>query len=252
MVDNHFTEIKPLFLNKEKLIKQPKTIFRTDIGKHRYYYAFDELGSLTMNPSVTTVIDSEIKQPEWLIKWIAEYGYRRAIEKRDEAASYGILFSILSAQYLKDKRFDLSTIRARLDMFIVDNNINYNVDFWEYKLKEDLYALHQFIIDYEVEPLAIEIMLSSERGVAGAIDAVVEMTVGTGVNMRILKSDRKYDKKTGELLEDKTRRVNAIIDWKTGRHGFYRNNEAQLHFYKLLWEENFPHLPIDALFNWSP
>ena len=248
---NDYIETKPLFFNPEKLIKQPQIMYRSQIGGMRFYYSVVD-GMFKSYPSVTTIIDAEMKQPEWLIKWIAEWGYKRALQKRDEAADYGTLFTICAAQFLKDRRFDLESLKPRLEVYTSINKINYPVDLWEYKLREDLYALHQFIIDYEVEPLAVEVVLASEKGFAGAVDAVVEMTVGTGVNMRILKADRKYDKKTGELLEDKTRRVTAIIDWKTGRHGFYRNNEAQLHFYKVLWEENFPHLPIDAIFNWSP
>ncbi len=252
MINNHYEEVQPLYLNKDKVMKTPRIIFRTFLGSNRYYYYFDDNGSMIKNPSVTSIIESEMRQPEWLIKWIAEWGYRKAIEKRDQAAMYGTFFSILSAQYLKDKRFDLETIKPRLEIFIQQQNIDFPTDNWEYRLREDLYALHQFIIDYNVEPIAVEIMLASKEGFAGAIDAVVEMTVGSGVNMRILKSDRKIDKKSGELIEDKTRRVTAVIDWKSGRHGFYKNNAAQLHMYKMLWEENFPHIPIDCLFNWSP
>jgi hypothetical protein len=245
------TEIRPLFFNQEKLIKLPKVIYRTTVGNNRYYYCFNDDGSMVKDPSVTTILDSEMRQPEWLIKWISEWGFRRAIEKRDQSAAYGSLFSLLAASFLRDRRFDLETIKPRIDVFVQQERIDFSVDHWDYKLREDLYALHQFILDYEVEPLAVEIVLSSQQGFAGAIDAVVEMNVGTGVNGKILKSDKKYDK-SGLLLEDKTRRITAIIDWKSGRHGFSRNNEAQLHMYKILWEENFPHLPVDALYNWAP
>ena len=247
-----YIEVKPLFYDKEKLIKQPEIIFRSNIGQKRYYYSIDDQGKLKRSPSVTTVISNEMPMSEWLVKWIARWGYERAMEKRDQAGDYGTFFGICGSQYLIDKRFDLATLKPRLDVFKQTQKIDYSTDYWIYRAKEDLYALHCFAVDYDIKPIAIEIMLFSKLGFAGAIDIVVEMTIGTGQNGRILKTDRKYDKKSGQLIEDKTRRIIAIIDWKTGRHGFFQQNEAQLHFYKILWAENYPHVPVDAIFNWSP
>src|SRR5690606_26774355 len=48
------------------------------------------------------------------------------------------------------------------------------------------------------------------------------------------------------------KRIRAIINFKSGRHGFYRSNGIQIEAERQLWEENFPDLPLDAAFNWSP
>jgi len=94
-------------------------------------------------------------------------------------------------------------------------------------------------------------LCSKELNIAGELDVVLEMTVGTGQNGAILKSDLVIDKH-GVIKVDKRRRVVAIMDWKSGRHGFYPNNEAQLILYRRLWNENFPYMPIELIYNWSP
>jgi beta-xylosidase len=74
------------------------------------------------------------------------------------------------------------------------------------------------------------------------------------MNGKILKRDIVRNK-DNEIVENKTRKVLAIIDWKTGKHGFYRSHEAQLHMYKLLVEENFPEIAEKheiRLYNWAP
>lgn len=49
-----------------------------------------------------------------------------------------------------------------------------------------------------------------------------------------------------------TERINAIVDFKSGRKGFYEEMEIQLYMYKMMWEENFPDMPITRIYNFSP
>ena len=245
-------QLIPLFYDKEKLIKTPQILYRTNVGDKRYYYTIKETGEVVKFASVTTVLDSTMPTSEYLIKWIAEYGIKRAEDIKNQKAEYGNLLHICFSQFMIKGTFDLASIPSRIETYRLANNIDFNTDHWEWELEKDLRAWEVFCAVHDVKPIAISLMLSSEKlGIAGELDIVLEMRVGTGVNGGILKNDIVVDK-NGEIKKDLTRRIIVILDWKSGRHGFYLIHEAQLHLYKLLWNETFPHLQIDGLYNWSP
>ena len=91
-------------------------------------------------------------------------------------------------------------------------------------------AFAQFVKDYNVKPLAIEIgLVHPDYHFAGCVDLPCIMT----------------DPKTGKQFA-------AIVDFKSGRKGFYEEHELQLHLYKEMWNVNFPDVPVERVFNFSP
>ncbi len=240
----NYEEVRPLLNNFQTSFP---ILYRSRVDKDRFYYAYID-GEFVRFPSVTTIIADTIPADEWLIRWISAWGYEKAIEKREQAAAYGTLFAMTAAEFLKNGFIDLSTIELRIETFRLANNLQFSTEGWADKLKEDLYSLACFAKDYNFEPLAVEMPLCSKtHRFAGTIDAIGFLTIGSGVNGKILKND---------IEKGKTKRVFAIIDWKTGRKGFYRSHAAQLHFYKILVEENLSRLkeryPDVYLFNWAP
>ncbi len=237
--------IEPMYYDGELLTKPPQPVYRSNFGSSRYYYSIDpDTLKILRYPSVTTIIGKMMPTPEYLIKWQAEHGIKRANEIAKQKADYGTLLHICCTDYIVDREFDFDTLDARIDTFIRTKKITYKTDFWEYELKKDLLAFHQFANDYNLKIIAAGLMIFSKKhGIAGELDLVVEMDMGTGINGTIIQKD----------IKNKTvKRVIAIIDIKSGRHGFYPNNEAQLHLYKMLWNDYLPHIGIDALYNWSP
>ena len=241
----------PLYYDRDILMKSPIVLYRTSHHGSRYYYTIAN-NLFKKYPSVTTVLDKVMPTSEYLIKWISQYGWEKAEEIKKQKGDYGTLLHILISQFLIDQKFESDSLRAVIATYKADHNITYDTSSWYNDLKKDIYAFHIFAAKHEVKPIAISIMLLSDRlQIAGELDMVIQMKVGTGVNGNILKNDLKVDK-NGEIKEDKTRTINAILDIKSGRHGFYPNQEAQLHLYKELWNDNFPHILIDALYNWAP
>lgn len=249
---NHTESLTPLYYNRDKLVKSPQVLYRTNFGEDRYYYSISEKGEIVQLPSVTTILNSVMPVSDYLIKWIAEWGEKRANEIKNQKADYGTLMHIIFSQFLVNRTFDLSTLPAIVETFKVSNQISYRTDYWIDDLEKDIRAFEVFASIHDIKPIAISLMLGSEKlGYAGEIDLVVEMRIGTGVNGNILKNDIKIGP-GGEILTDKTMYIYAIIDFKSGKHGFYPVHEAQLHMYKNLWSDRYPHIPIDALYNWAP
>lgn len=236
----NFELIQPYF---SALINPKYNIYRSRIDRDRFYFAIIN-NELVKLPSATTILSATLPMEDWLVRWISRWGYEKAMEKRNEAAHYGTLFSIIVSDFLRRGEIDLGTIEARINNFRLTNNINLSTEFWEQRLKEDLYSLYCFIEDYRFEPLAVELpLISVNYKFAGTLDTIGYIQIGSGVNGKILKKDKEL------------RKVLCIIDWKTGRHGFYRSHEAQLQMYRLLVEENFPELVANhelKLYNWAP
>jgi hypothetical protein len=103
-----------------------------------------------------------------------------------------------------------------------------DTSWWPEELKKDLLAFAAFCNEKEVRPIAIEVPLVSETlDYAGTLDLVCELT---------------FNRK----------RVRAIVDLKSGKNGFYEDYEIQLEAYRQLWNDQFPTMPIDMVFNWAP
>ena len=43
-----------------------------------------------------------------------------------------------------------------------------------------------------------------------------------------------------------------MVDFKSGRKGFYEEHEIQLECYRQMWNYHYPKLHIERVFNWSP
>lgn len=242
-------QIQAIYFDSTALVEAPEKVFRLNIGGYRYYYTFDEAQNPSFYVSVTTFIKKTMPTSPQLIKWIAERGYDESLEESADRAAYGTFLHIQLGSLIISKAYDLDTVRTKLENYIVSEKLpakflNYEEDF-----KKDILSFAQFMIDYKVNPLAIEIVLTHPDGYAGAIDLVAEITIEekgfygetykSGVNAGQPKESKK----------DKT--ITAIIDFKSGRKGFWEEHEIQLAAYREMWNNHFSK-KIDKLFNWSP
>lgn len=202
--------------------------------------------------SLTTAISTCSAMERPLLEWYCKLGLAEADRYSKMAAHYGTLMHLLIGEYLQTQTFDFEECETKVQEYLSEKHYyERETNDWAEKLKYDLAAFIQFSVDYKIVPLGVEyILLSSARSYGTLIDLVCRMTVETkGFHGDVyLSGPRK-----GEPKETKQEReVTAIINFKSGRHAFYRSNGIQCICEKQLWEENFPDVPLDAAFNWSP
>lgn len=188
-------------------IPAPPPLFRYDASGQRYYAEVTSSENVIWYPSVTTVIRATSPMNPGLLQWYVKHG-ENAATMRDDAAERGTEMHILIDDYLTGRGVDLDG-RS------------------EFQAKA-LASFDAFATEYEIEPLAIEILLHSKQHVyAGTADLICRM---------------KY----------KGRVVTALIDFKSGEN-FFRDHAVQLEMYRCAWHEHYGETyPIEYVFNWSP
>ena len=243
-------KLNPQYFDIEKLKHQPEPIYRMDANGHRYYYRFDENGEPTFYTSVTTMIKNTLPTSSYLINWKVDKGADKAEEEMLERAAYGTLLHTLCGTLLMTGKFNLDCIPKKLEEFCMGEKITPKPG-WIDDLKKDVLAFAQFMIEKNVKPLAIEVILYHPTdGYAGALDLVLEMDEeqkGFFGEKYLSGANKGQPKET-----KRTVRINAILDIKSGRKGFYESHELQLQAYKEMWGVHFPDIKIDRLYNWSP
>ena len=224
-------EIKAIFFDASSLREPPYKIYQLNSEGYRYYYRYNEQGQIERYPSVTTLLKQVMPTSPQLIEWIAKNGMDGATEKRDLAAAYGTFMHSQFEKLIISRKYDFDAVPEIMLEYMAKENLPEkffaeNIS----KIRKDVLAFAQFVRDYNVKPLAVEIgLVHPEYHYAGCVDLPCVMT----------------DPKTGEVFR-------AIVDFKSGRKGFYEEHELQLHMYKDMWNVNFPDSPIVHVFNFSP
>lgn len=244
------------FLSKD-FTAPASRIYRIGINGRRYYYEYID-GKPIIYASGTTLIsdgypDNSKGMEEWRVKM------RVMGENPDEfaqyRANYGTIMHILFGHYLTGIKIPLHDldkyIRNLKGTFIADHDIDALMKNNLEELQKDMLAFAQWVKDYNVKPLAIELMMRSVKyQVATAVDLVCNLDITEeGYFGEVYKSgERKGEPK----LTKRPRTVIGIVDFKSGKKGFYDKHAIQLLLNKKIVEENYPNIKIEALYNFSP
>ena len=224
-------EMTAMFFNVDALIEPPYKIWQLNSKGHRYYYRYDEKGNPEFFPSVTTILSQTLPKSPFLIKWIAEKGIEESERYKGERAAYGTFMHAAFEELLINRAYDLDALKGKLKDYIDYQRLPDDFIYYADDLKKDVLAFAQFVLDYDVRPLAVEIaLIHPYYKYAGMIDCPCTMLERPGAKNRI----------------------NAIVDFKSGRKGFYEEAEIQLHLYREMWNVNFEQFPINRVFNFSP
>ena len=144
-------------------------------------------------------------------------------------ADYGTLMHEQIGVFIKNGgSWDLESAGDIVKQYTEEHGLTYpEISTWERDLQKDLMAFGVFYDERRVKPLGLEYVLLSKTGFETPIDLVCEMDTDNG-------------------------RKRAVINFKSGRKGFYESHEIQMEFERQLWNENFPDMPCDIACNWAP
>lgn len=247
-------ECKPLLFDNSKLLEPSRKLFRINNYKNgRYYYAYDNDGNPKFYISITNAIDQTMPTSPYLIEWIAQKGLVEAERYKDERADYGTLMHAAFTNLLIDGELNLDELGEIVENYCKEKGRLSKAEDWTEELKSDVLAFAQWVIDYKVKPVFIELVMASDEDLtAGALDLGCYLTIEEkDVYGEVYKTGpRKGQPKETKMMKE----VFAIVDYKSGKKGFYENNEIQLQGYKRIALENFPQLKKEEikLFNFSP
>lgn len=243
------------FLSAE-LPRPTNFIRRFQQNFNRFYYNYKEDGSIVLYSSATTLIkDGYAEDTIFLEKW------RNALKAEGKNPEYelaylamrGTLMHFLLGDFIQGKDIPLVGLRDYIfanapelttkslfeDVLSKDNT-------W---LVKGILAFGQFVRDYNVKPLALELIMASEKyKVASPIDMICSMDIEEkGFFGEVYKTGEKK----GQPKESKqVRTIIAVVDFKSGN--FYDKHYLQLQLYKRIIKENYPDLKVEGLYNWSP
>ena len=224
-------EIRAVYFNADALKEPAYRLFQLNSDGHRYYYRFNDAGEPEFYPSVTTLLKQVMPTPPALLDWMIANGKDGSTEKRDLAAAYGTFMHGEFEKLIINRRYDFDNVQATLLAYMEREHVPESLfSQWLVKVRKDVLAFAQFVKDYNVKPLAVEIGLVHPKvRYAGCLDLPCVMT----------------DPKTANTFT-------AIVDFKSGRKGFFEEHELQLHLYREMWNVNFEDKPIERVFNFSP
>lgn len=246
----------PQFLSPE-LPRPVGHIRRFSQGLNRFYYTVSPEGTVTIYSSATTLIKDGYAEDTFALEvWRSRL---KAEGKNPEteltyAASRGTMMHALIGDYIQGIEINLNNIGQHL----IDKHPDLDVPFFndiirkdEEWLKKAILAFGQFVIDYNVKPLAVELVMKSEKYmVASPVDMICEMEIDEeGPWGEALKSGP--NKGQPKVIKRK-KKIVAIVDFKSSQNGFFDKHYFQLQLYKRIAKENYPNIEVEGLYNWSP
>ena len=242
--------VRAAYFDAEALREPSYRLYRIMTPKGRFYYTIEE-GRPQLYIGVTTMLGMVIPKPDSLIKWIADMGWERSREYMMERAHYGTLLHMQVEYLMINRTYDFTIVADIVNAYCDQNEYKVDREKWIADLRQDMLGFVQFCHDYNVQPIAVEIMLVHPEGYSGTIDLICYMDIEVLGNWGEVY---KTGERKGQPKETKkVMRMLCVVDIKSTRKGTsHEEKDVQLEAYKQLIEYNFPDLIIERMFNWSP
>lgn len=262
-------EMKAQYFDSQALHEPNYRLYQLNSRGKRYYYMFDENGNPIFYPSVTTILKNVMPENVQLTEWKLSLGKEQSLAYSLERASYGTFIHGQLAELMISRTYPLDEIHERLSKYAERENLPIAfVEDHEEEAKADIVAFAKWMRDYDVRPYAVEVSIYSPTlKIAGMIDLVCNMREKpiSEEQKALEKLQEKLDKAEGDekkvkvIMEaidavkgDFSKRIDAIVDFKSGKKGFYDGYAIQLELYRQMWNENYLEHPIYHIFNIAP
>lgn len=225
-------QVQPDYLDENFIRTQDQCLYRFDSRDGRNYFDIDQENNLNIYPSTTTVIGrfhpTGVFLKQWMVDSFASWKDYQAF--MFDVSNYGTFMHIVLKDIVLGHDVDISDLglMVRISDYLLSNDIDparINRDEWIKKAKQDAIGIVQWIQDYEFIPIAVEMTIASrDMRYAGTIDLV-------------------------GIITDKEKKYRVMIDYKTGRTGFFDEYPIQLEGYRRLWDEKYPEARIERTYN---
>lgn len=240
-------------------VKEFKGLYRFNKGGKRFY--FDLINDeIKLFPSVTSLIDKVCPFPKNVVIELVdrEGGSKEYYKFMRTKAAYGTIMHICINKYLTSGK-DYET--RSLTQATIENVIEEICDksrvaphkykYWADEIKADVRCLIMFLVEHRFEPVLIEgtgYFANENYWFAGAMDLIGYMDIVVkGFFGEVYKSGVNKDM---PKESKKTERVLALVDWKSGKKGFFPAHAIQLKMYSMIAQEIG--LNIQRMFNVAP
>jgi hypothetical protein len=234
--------LTPLYMEPEfgkAFALRGERLFRVEIGAGRHYRR--ESGQTYK--SLTTFLDAVMPANRFLQNWreklTADMG---SVEKVDEfvqaTADYGTALHMAIADFCRNRKVNWAEFDAWAFNYLIGMGLSADtISAAHQELTKDFASLLQFLYDYDVEILAVELPVWLDSGVATLIDLVVNMNA----------------KKYVDTPVEKRQRHSAIINLKSGKKGFFESHILQLCGERAMFQNVFGnHMQVDQVYNLAP
>ena len=248
-------EMRALYFNASALREPNYKLWQLNTKGKRYYYSIDENGEPTFYPSVTTILRNVMPENKFLTEWKLAKGKEEAEAYTMERAAYGTFVHGQLAQLMISRKYNLDGVREALTKYVEREKLPLGfVDAHEDEAKADIKAFAKWMKDYDVRPYAVEVSLySPSYGYAGMIDLACNMRMySIEDEKKAIEKANGDEGKIAKIKEKFSPRLDAIVDFKSGKNGFYEEYKIQLELYRMMWNENFPDAQIHNIFNLAP
>lgn len=234
-------------------------LYRLTGTRDRIYFTSEE--QVTVYASGTTLIDNyKDKQGEMALeKWRRDLinAGKNPAEVLKERQDYGTLLHLCYGKILHGLKLTFEELESFANSlmptvgFSKEEGRKFVAAHLE-ELSKDLASFVAWMKAFNVRPVAVELMIKSDKyRVATAVDFVGYITVeekgfwGEVYQRGANKGQPKESKKPVDKF--------VIVDFKSGKGtGFYPANILQLLLNRVMWEENFPEIKLDGIYNFSP